>query len=193
MARRSGSPGGSGRAAGGSGGVHRAAWPLGRHRSTPTASPALRPWTTTTVAQTPAPVDVLACTVTGCSAPGRQDRLWLYAPGDPSRHLGDAGRRRGGGRHAHHGRRRQPRLSARGLVWCTARRSASAREPRPWIAVRPSSFGGVAARNAPGSRVRGVGADGRELLRRPRPGVDDRAVPLPALTLAGRSGRPIDF
>jgi pro-kumamolisin-like protein/subtilase family protein/IPT/TIG domain-containing protein len=39
---------------------------------------------TTTVAQTPARVDVLACTVTGCSDPGRQDRLWLYAPGDPS-------------------------------------------------------------------------------------------------------------
>ncbi|HEX3833603.1 MAG TPA: IPT/TIG domain-containing protein, partial [Solirubrobacteraceae bacterium] len=39
---------------------------------------------TTTVAQTPARVDVLACTVTGCSEPGRRDRLWLYAPGDPS-------------------------------------------------------------------------------------------------------------
>jgi hypothetical protein len=39
---------------------------------------------TTTVAQTPAQVDVLACTVTGCSQPGRPDRLWLYAPGDPS-------------------------------------------------------------------------------------------------------------
>jgi hypothetical protein len=39
---------------------------------------------TTTVAQTPGRVDVLACTVTGCSAPARQDRLWLYAPGDPS-------------------------------------------------------------------------------------------------------------
>jgi hypothetical protein len=39
---------------------------------------------TTTVAQTPGRVDVLACTVTGCSEPGRQDRLWLYAPGDPA-------------------------------------------------------------------------------------------------------------
>lgn len=39
---------------------------------------------TMTVAQTPARVDVLACTVTGCSEPGRQDRLWLYAAGDPS-------------------------------------------------------------------------------------------------------------
>jgi hypothetical protein len=39
---------------------------------------------TTTVAQTAARVDVLACTVTACSEPGRQDRLWLYAPGDPS-------------------------------------------------------------------------------------------------------------
>jgi hypothetical protein len=38
---------------------------------------------TTTVAQTPARVDVLACTVTACSDPGRQDRLWLYALGDP--------------------------------------------------------------------------------------------------------------
>ena len=39
---------------------------------------------TTTVAQTPARVDVLACTVTGCSEPGRPDRLWLFAPGEPS-------------------------------------------------------------------------------------------------------------
>jgi hypothetical protein len=39
---------------------------------------------TTTVAQTPGRVDVLACTVTACSAPGRRARLWLYAPGEPS-------------------------------------------------------------------------------------------------------------
>jgi hypothetical protein len=39
---------------------------------------------TTTVSQTPGRVDVLACTVTGCSAPAPADRLWLYAPGAPS-------------------------------------------------------------------------------------------------------------
>jgi hypothetical protein len=39
---------------------------------------------TTTVSQTPARVDVLACTVTGCSAPSGEDRLWLYAPGAPA-------------------------------------------------------------------------------------------------------------
>jgi hypothetical protein len=39
---------------------------------------------TTTVAQTPARVDVPACTVTACSAPSRQARLWLYAPGNPA-------------------------------------------------------------------------------------------------------------
>jgi hypothetical protein len=39
---------------------------------------------TTTVAQTPGRVDVLACTVTGCSTPTSADRLWLYAPGGPS-------------------------------------------------------------------------------------------------------------
>jgi hypothetical protein len=39
---------------------------------------------TTTVAQTPGRVDVLACTVSGCSSQTRRDRLWLYAPGSPS-------------------------------------------------------------------------------------------------------------
>ena len=39
---------------------------------------------TTTVSQTPARVDVLACTVSGCSAPSPGDRLWLYAPGAPA-------------------------------------------------------------------------------------------------------------
>jgi IPT/TIG domain len=39
---------------------------------------------TTTVAQTPGRVDVLACTVSGCSTPTSADRLWLYAPGGPS-------------------------------------------------------------------------------------------------------------
>jgi hypothetical protein len=39
---------------------------------------------TTTVSQTPARVDVMACTVSGCSAPSRGDRLWLYAPGTPA-------------------------------------------------------------------------------------------------------------
>ncbi len=39
---------------------------------------------TTTVAQTPARIDVLACTVSGCSSPVARDRLWLYAPGAPA-------------------------------------------------------------------------------------------------------------
>jgi Pro-kumamolisin, activation domain/Subtilase family/IPT/TIG domain len=39
---------------------------------------------TTTVAQTPGRVDVLACTVSGCSTSTSADRLWLYAPGGPS-------------------------------------------------------------------------------------------------------------
>jgi large repetitive protein len=39
---------------------------------------------TTTVSQTPARVDVVACSVSGCSATARADRLWLYAPGDPA-------------------------------------------------------------------------------------------------------------
>jgi hypothetical protein len=32
---------------------------------------------------TPGLVHVQVCTVTGCSAPVKSDRLWLYAPGDP--------------------------------------------------------------------------------------------------------------
>lgn len=39
---------------------------------------------TTTVSQTPGRVDVVACTVSGCSSPTRHDRLWLYAPGAPA-------------------------------------------------------------------------------------------------------------
>ncbi|MGI8715574.1 MAG: protease pro-enzyme activation domain-containing protein [Solirubrobacteraceae bacterium] len=39
---------------------------------------------TTTVGQTPGIVDVRVCTVSGCSAAGPSDRLWLYPPGDPS-------------------------------------------------------------------------------------------------------------
>ena len=40
--------------------------------------------TTQTVSQSPALVDVQACTVSGCSATSSADELWLYAPGNPS-------------------------------------------------------------------------------------------------------------
>jgi hypothetical protein len=39
---------------------------------------------TTTVSQTPARVEVVACSVSGCSSTVRADHLWLYAPGDPA-------------------------------------------------------------------------------------------------------------
>jgi hypothetical protein len=107
---------------------------------------------TTTVSQTPGLDDVLVCTVSGCSAPVRADRLWLYAPGDPAvtRLAPVTGPARGGGRVVLHG----DNLSCPIGVWFGSARS---RKVRPGDAVLDCGSnvlaGAVAPPGTPGARV----------------------------------------